>query len=91
MGLTLAPDEAHTRFPSKFARAQCSDPHDDAEGIERFMAAQGELTAKSFRFVSLSKNWAQSISSAINNGNSHAWHGASGRKRFEFALLILEA
>ena len=39
VGLTLAADEAHTRFPSKFARALCSDPQDDAEGIERFLAA----------------------------------------------------
>lgn len=39
VGLTLVAGEAHARFPSKFARAPCSDPPDDADGIERFMAA----------------------------------------------------
>ena len=43
------------------------------------------LTAQGFRFVTMSKDGTQSISSAINNGNSHTWHGASGRKRFRFA------
>jgi hypothetical protein len=39
VGQTRAAGEAHARLPSKFARAHCSDPQDDAEGIERFMAA----------------------------------------------------
>jgi len=41
-GSSLAAGEAHITFRAKIVRALCSEPEDDNEGIERFMAAQAK-------------------------------------------------
>ena len=42
VGSSLAAGEAHIIFPAKIARALYSEPEDDTEGIERFMATQAK-------------------------------------------------